>query len=94
MATSIGSLYGWSEAQLLTALRQASTDLASGKTILTAGSGDVSSGKQMTNNPRERIAEIKANLYTLYLQDSATYPQYEGMANEGCNLVRANFNSY
>lgn len=78
----------------MSALRAANADLASGKTIINAASGDVQSGKQITNSPRERIAEIKANLYTLYLQDSATYPQYEGFANDGVNIVRATFNNY
>lgn len=91
MATSIGSLYGWTEADLLTALQNAAQDLAKGVVIVESSSGDVMGRKQMTNNPRERIAEIKANLGTLYLQDPVTYIAYEGFVLEGQNVVRANF---
>lgn len=94
MANSIGSLYDWTEAELLAALRAATKELADGVVIVEFGSGDVNGRKQLTNNPRERIAEIKANLYTLFSQDSATYPQYEGFALEVCNTVRASFSSY
>lgn len=93
MATSIGSLYGWTEAELLVAMRLAASDLASGRTVISAGSGDVNSTKQNFYTPKERIEEIKANLGTLYTQDPDTYPQYEGFTTQGCNVVRANFGS-
>lgn len=94
MANSIGSLYGWTETELLASLRAATKELAGGVVIVEAGSGDITGRKQLTNNPRERIAEIKANLYTLFSQDAATYPQYAGFALEGCNTVRASFSNY
>lgn len=89
--TSTGSLYGYTEAQLLTALRSAAADLVAGKTVIEAVSGDVQSRKQMTNSPRERMQECKANLFTLYLQDTVTYAAYAGFGNEGQNIVRADF---
>lgn len=47
----------------------------------------------MTNSPRERIQEIKANLFTLYLQDPVAYIAYESFSNEGQNVVRYNFSN-
>ena len=91
--TSIGSLYGATEAELLTALAAARKALMAGVVVIESSSGDVMGRKQLTNNPRERLAEIKANLYTFFLQDEDTYPQYEGFSLEGQNVARAVFNT-
>lgn len=92
--TALGDFAGWTEAQLLAARAAAQADYAAGKTIISAGSGDVNAGKQMTNNPLERIRAINAALFTLYLQDAVTFVAYEGLGLQGCNQVRATFTSY
>ncbi len=57
----------WLEAEL----EKAQADMSSGKTITSVSSGDVSSGKMVQVDVKERIEKL---LYALYLLDDTTYP--------------------
>lgn len=62
---------GWSEADLLSALRAAQDELASGSQLESAGSGDVSSTRRIQVGPVSRIRMIGRALNAL---DSDKYP--------------------
>lgn len=92
--TALTDFYGWTEAELLAALRKAQNDLSSGKMIMSAGSGDVSKANAIQLNARERIKQIKNALYELYLQDEDTYVAYADFNLEAQNESRATFGGF
>ena len=79
--------FGWSEPDLLTALRDAQIALAAGTTITTAGSGDVNASSLANYSPRERIQSIQRALYELNNE------RYAIFAAAGQNRTRSVFNS-
>ena len=79
--------YGWTAAELLTAMASAQEDLAKGKMLIQANSGDVQGGFQIQANAKERIMELQRALYEL---DPDTYPMFE---NAGHNQVHAIFST-
>lgn len=62
---------GKTQTWLETELGKAQAELAAGKTITTANSGDVGFGKQVQIEIKERIERI---LYALFKLDPDTYP--------------------
>lgn len=62
---------GWSEADLLAALRAAQEEAAAGSQIESAGSGDVSSSRRIQAGPAARIRAIG---YALNKLDPFKYP--------------------
>lgn len=62
--------YGWSEADLLVAMRKTQEAIASGVTVVNIGTGDINTGLQQNTKPRETLALIQKALYQL---DSVTY---------------------
>jgi hypothetical protein len=82
---ALTTFYGWSEAQLLAAHLKAQEDFAKGSAIISAGSGDVNSAKEIQNRAKERIFELQQALYQL---DPDTY---ESFACVGHNQTVATF---
>ena len=70
---ALTTLWGETEASLLAALANAREDFKKGSALISAGSGDVNSAKQIQANARERIFEIQAALYEL---DPETYEDF------------------
>lgn len=62
---------GWTEAELLAALREAQEELSAGSQLEAAGSGDVSSTRRIQVGPVSRIRMIGKALNTL---DPDAYP--------------------
>jgi hypothetical protein len=79
----VTDFWGWTAPQLLTALTSAQNDLAAGSSIVSAGAGDISSARMVTNNARQRIRDIQMALYGL---DPVTYVAF---ASIGQNKVIA-----
>jgi hypothetical protein len=92
--TALTDFFGWTEAQLLAALLKAQNDLASGKTISAAGSGEVSKQNLVQQNALERIKRIRNALYELYLQDAVTYAAYANFSDEQITESRAIFGNF
>ena len=82
---ALTTFYGWTEAQLLAALRSAQNDFAKGAAIISTGSGDVNTAKAIQHSAKERIFEIQQALYEL---DSTTYAAF---ASVGFNQTVARF---
>jgi hypothetical protein len=79
--------YGWTEADLLKALRKAQEDFQRGSALVGSGAGDVSSTLIMQKNARERIEELQMALYQL---NSTTYAAF---ALVGQNQTIGNFSA-
>jgi len=77
--------YGWSESDLLAALRAAQEDYARGRVIVGAGAGDVSSTSVAERSALQRITALQRALYEF---DPVTYAQF---ATVGRNQVIAAF---
>lgn len=84
---ALTTFYGWTQAELLDALRSAQEDFAKGKTIISTGSGDVNVAKQVQESAKSRILEIQQALYEL---DPETYEAFAGV---GANTTLAIFGS-
>jgi hypothetical protein len=82
---ALTTFYGWTAAELLTAMAAAQEDLAKGKMLISAGSGDVNTAMQIQANARERIFELQRALYEV---DSTTYAAF---ANTGHSQTQASF---
>jgi hypothetical protein len=93
-ATALTDFFGWSEAQLLAALAKAQENLASGITIMAAGSGEVTKQNLVQQNALERIKRIRNGLYELYLQDNTTYARYANFSDEQITEMRATFGGF
>ena len=59
------TFWGWTQAELLTALAAAQEEYAKGKTLISFGSGDVNGTNQSQENIKSRILEIQYALYEL-----------------------------
>lgn len=92
--TALTDFFGWTDAQLRAALTKAQNDLANGKTIMGAGSGDVNSQNLIQQNALERIKRIRNALYELYLQDNTTYAAYANFSDEQMTESRAYFGGF
>lgn len=75
----------WTEDRLKTELEKALTELATGKTVISAGAGDVNGSKQVFNSPAERAATFQR---ALYLKNPDSYPEF---ALAGCGSTIACF---
>lgn len=82
-----GELWGWSEAQLLAGLAKAQTDFATGSSLISVASGDVSQARMVQNNAAERIQLFKRGLYEIYVQDNTNYSNYANFWDSGLNQV-------
>ena len=77
----VGKTQAWLEAELA----KVQADIAAGKTITTASSGDVASGKMVETNAKARFDQL---YYALYLLAPTTYPQ------TGMRVSRTRFKMY
>jgi hypothetical protein len=84
---ALTTFYGWTAAELLTAMAAAQEDLAKGRSIIQSGSGDVNVAMQLQLNAKERIFELQMALYEV---DPETY---EAFACVGHSQTRATFSS-
>jgi hypothetical protein len=82
---ALTTFYGWTQAQLLAALVTAQSDFAKGSSIISAGSGDVNTAKDIQNRAQERIFELQHALHEL---DPVTW---EAFGTAGHNQTVARF---
>ena len=63
----------WTEEELLAALKKASREAAEGKTIISAGAGDVNGSKHVFYSPTERALAL---MWALGQINPEGYPEY------------------
>lgn len=91
---ALTDFFGWEEAAILAALRKAQDNLASGITIMAAGSGEVTKQNLVQQNALERIKRLRNALYELYLQDAETYAAYANFGDDQMTEARATFGNF
>lgn len=79
------TFFGWTAAELLTALRSAQNDFIKGSAMISGGSGDVNRAVQIQESAKSRILEIQQALYEL---DPDTYASF---ACAGASQTQATF---
>lgn len=79
------AFYGWTEAELLTALKAAQKDYAAGASTSASGAGDVNRAVLIQRTAKERIDSLCQALYEL---DPETYANF---AEVGQNTTIAAF---
>lgn len=84
--------FGWTESELLAALKSAQQDLANGTMIAGVGAGDINKSNQIQSLARERIQNLQRALYEL---DPDKYDLFEhAAANRSCPVFNSSSRAY
>lgn len=73
---AVTEFYGWTEDELLNALKSAQKDYASGASITGSGSGDINATRLVQSTPLARIRAIQKALFQL---DPEKYADFGGV---------------